>query len=128
MARPKSNLVKDQNGDLLAGSHVLNRWKNYFSLLLTVHRVSDVKQIAESLVPDPSPFEAEITIAKLKRYKSQGNDQIPAELLQAGGEILRWAGHVVRMIGWGGMDWIDLAQDRDQRRDLVNTVVNLRVP
>jgi hypothetical protein len=29
-------------------------------------------------------------------------------------------------IGWGGMDWIDLAQDRDQ--DVVNTVLNLRVP
>jgi hypothetical protein len=29
---------------------------------------------------------------------------------------------------WGGMDWIDLAQDRDQRRTLVNTVMNLRLP
>ncbi|PNF34595.1 hypothetical protein B7P43_G05872 [Cryptotermes secundus] len=57
---------------------------------------------------------------------------------------MRWAGHVARMwetrnayrilvgkpedlreIGWDGMDWIDLAQDRDQRRALVNMVMNL---
>jgi hypothetical protein len=29
----------------------------------------------------------------------------------------------LRVIGWGGMDWIDLAQDRDQWRALVNTVM-----
>jgi hypothetical protein len=31
-------------------------------------------------------------------------------------------------IGWDGMDWIDLAQDRDQWRALVDMVMNLRVP
>jgi hypothetical protein len=39
-------------------------------------------------VPDPSPFEFEIAIAKLKRYKLPGSDQILAELFQAGGETL----------------------------------------
>jgi hypothetical protein len=34
----------------------------------------------------------------------------------------------LREVGWGGMDWIDLAQDKDQRRVLVNTVMNLWVP
>jgi hypothetical protein len=34
----------------------------------------------------------------------------------------------LREIEWGGMDWIDLAQDRDQWRALVDTVMNLRVP
>jgi hypothetical protein len=34
----------------------------------------------------------------------------------------------LREIGWSHTDWIDLAQDRDQWRALVNTVMNLRVP
>jgi hypothetical protein len=34
----------------------------------------------------------------------------------------------LRGIVWSGMDWIDLAQDRDQWRDLVNMVMNSRVP
>jgi hypothetical protein len=34
----------------------------------------------------------------------------------------------LREIGWGGMDWIDLVQDRDLWRALVNTVMNLQVP
>jgi hypothetical protein len=56
------------------------------------YRVSDIKQIeihtAEPLVPDPSPFEVEIVTARLKRYETRGNDEISAELIQAGGEIL----------------------------------------
>jgi hypothetical protein len=43
----------------------------------------------------------------------------------------RWVDNVkmdFRKIGWGGMDWIDPAQDRDQWRAIMNTVMNLRVP
>jgi hypothetical protein len=43
----------------------------------------------------------------------------------------RWEDNIkmdLREIGWGGMDWIDLAQDRDQWRALVNTVMNIRAP
>jgi hypothetical protein len=35
--------------------------------------------------------------------------------------------HIIREIEWDGMDWIDLAQDRDQWRALVNIVMNFRV-
>jgi hypothetical protein len=33
-----------------------------------------------------------------------------------------------REIGWGDVDWVDLAQDRDHWKALVNTVINLRLP
>jgi hypothetical protein len=34
----------------------------------------------------------------------------------------------LREIGWDGVDWIDLAQEKEQWKALVNTVMNLRVP
>jgi hypothetical protein len=43
---------------------------------------------AEPLVPGLSPLKVKIAIAKLKKHKSSGSDQILAELIQAGGEIL----------------------------------------
>jgi hypothetical protein len=42
----------------------------------------------------------------------------------------RWVDNIkmdLREIGWDGMDWIDLAQGRDQWRALVSKVINLRV-
>jgi hypothetical protein len=48
-----------------------------------------------------------------------------------GRKICRWVGNIkidLKEKGWDGMYWLDLAQDKDKRRALVNTVMNLRVP
>jgi hypothetical protein len=84
--------VKDENCGLLKDYHsILNRWENYFSQLLNVHNVSDVRQIeihmVEPLVSGPCRLEVEIAVAKLNKYKSSGSDQILAELSQAGSKI-----------------------------------------
>jgi hypothetical protein len=84
--QPRSNLLKDVNGDLLADSHnIMNRKKNYFFQLLNVHRVNDVRQIeihtTELLAPEHSPYEFQMAIVKLKKYKLSGSDQILAEMI-----------------------------------------------
>jgi molecular chaperone GrpE (heat shock protein) len=96
--QPRINIIKDENGNLLADpQNVLNRWKNFFNQVLNVHRVHDVRQMdihmAEPLVPKPSLVKVEIAIGKLKSYKSPGTDQIPAELIKAGGETLNFEIH-----------------------------------
>jgi hypothetical protein len=66
--------------------------------------ISDVRQIevhtAEPLVPGLSRLEVQIAIATLKKYKSPGSDQIPAELFQARGKILMPAIHKPTDSGW----------------------------
>jgi hypothetical protein len=71
--------------------------EDYFYQLLNVHGVNDIRKteinIAEPLVPESSSSQVEIAIQKLKRYKSPGTDQNPAELIQAGGNTLRSESH-----------------------------------
>jgi len=78
---------------LVADSHgIVARWRKYFSQLFNVHGVKDVAQAeihtAEPLVPEPSASEVELAIDKLKSHKSPGIDQIPAELIKAGGRTI----------------------------------------
>ena len=65
---------------MVADSHsIMARWRNYFFQILNVHEVKDVRQAeihtVEPLVPEPSAFEVELTIKKIKksqitRYRS----------------------------------------------------------
>jgi hypothetical protein len=84
-------LVKEENGDLFADFHNIS-YRHYFSQLLNVLWINDIRQtekhIDESLVLEPSSFQVESVIKKLKSYKSPGNDKIPAQVIKAGGKIL----------------------------------------
>ena len=96
--QPRTNRVKDEKGDLFANSHsILARWRNYFSELLNLRGVHDVRQAelqtAEPFVPGPSALEFELAVEKLKSHKSPGIDQIPAKLIKAGGRKIRSAIH-----------------------------------
>jgi hypothetical protein len=55
---------------------------------------------AEPFVPEPSAAEVEVAIRKMKRYKAPGSDQIPAELIEAGGETLHSEIHKLIMLIW----------------------------
>jgi len=70
---------------------------NYFSQLFNMHGVKDIGQAeihtAEPLVPEPSASEVELAINKLKSHKSPGIDQIPAELIKAGGRTIYLENH-----------------------------------
>jgi hypothetical protein len=68
---------------------ILSRWKNNFSQVLNVHGVNYIRQteihMAEPIMPEPRAYEDEMATEKLKRCKSPGTDQIPAERIKAGG-------------------------------------------
>jgi hypothetical protein len=79
---------------LFADCHsVLAKWRKYFFQLLNVHGVNNVVQTeihtAEPLEPEPSASEVELAIEKLKSHRLPGIDQIPAELIKAGGRMIR---------------------------------------
>ena len=83
---------------MVADSHIiLVRWRKHFSQPLNIHGVNDGRQTEIStpvpLVPEPSAFEVDLDIEKLKCHKSPGNVQIPAELIKAGCRIIRYETH-----------------------------------
>jgi len=82
--QPRTNIMKDDKGVLVADSQtILVRWRKYFSQLLNVHGINDVRQTeihtAEPLVPEPSACEFELPIEKLKKIT---NHQVPIKYQQ----------------------------------------------
>jgi len=61
---------------------ILARWRNHFSQIFNVYVFGEVRQrkmrTPEQLLSEPSAFEFEMVIGKLKRHKLPGIDQLPA--------------------------------------------------
>jgi len=96
--QPRTNIVKDERGDLVTDSHsILARWRNHFCQLLNVHGENAVRQteihMAEPLVPELSVFEVELAIEELKNHKLPGIDQIPVEFIKVGGRTIHYEIH-----------------------------------
>jgi len=102
--QPRINIIQGEKGDLVRLQQYLARWRNHFYQLFNIHGISDVRQTeihtAEPLVPEPSAFEVEIAIEKLKRHKSPCIDQISAELITAGGRTIRYEIHKLIIYIW----------------------------
>jgi len=103
--QPRTIIVKDEKGELVADPHsIMTRWRKYFSQLLNVHQDNDVRQAeihtVEPLLPEPSAFEFELAIGKLKNHRSPGINQIPAELIKAGGRTICCANHKLIISIW----------------------------
>ena len=72
--------------------------------MLNVHGAKDVRQeethTAEPLVPEPSAFEVELAIEKLKSHKSPGFDQIAAEIIKVGDRTICYEIHKLIISIW----------------------------
>ena len=107
--QPRSDVVQDEKGDLVTDSHsILARWRNHFFQLFNVRGVSDVRQTeihtAEPQVLESSAFEVEMAIEKLKRHKLPGIDQIPVELIRAGGRTIQFEVHKLINSFWNKVE------------------------
>ena len=68
-------MIKNENEELLSDSNsILNRWKDYFSQLLNVHKTNDMGEIqiqtAMPHIPEPALLESEIAIEKVQPQES----------------------------------------------------------
>ena len=91
--------------DFITEPHsIIARCRSYFSQILNVRGFSGIRHAemhtVEPLVPQPSSFEEELAIEKLKSHKSLGMDQIPVELIKSGCRTIRCAIHKLSIAVW----------------------------
>ena len=92
--QPRTNTVKYEEGDFVTDSHsILAIWRDHFSQLLNVHGVNDVRQTEIHTAETINAFEVELAIEELKSHRSPRIDQIPAELIKAGGRTIGYEIH-----------------------------------
>ena len=123
--QPRTIIVKGEKGDLVADSHSeMARWRNYFSQLLNLHGINDVRQAemqtAEPLVPGPSAFEFEVAIEKLKSHKLHNEElsdlySLPNIVRVVKSRRLGWAGHVARMVEGRGVHRVLVGKPEGKR-------------
>jgi hypothetical protein len=100
--QPRTNIVRDENGYSAIDCYsVLSRWRKRFSQPFNIRGVNNVMQTeilvhtAIPLEPSPSAFEIEA-----KKPKSQGIDQIPAELIKTECKTIRPEIHELNNSVW----------------------------
>jgi hypothetical protein len=103
--QPRTNLVKDERGDLLADTHkIFDKSNNLFFQLLNVRKAGGLRQTemhtAEPFVSGSSASEVEVAFVNLKYYKFPAVDQIPAQMFHAGGKTLRSENHELNKFTW----------------------------
>ena len=107
--RPSS--IQDKNGKCLTeNTEIMNRWTEYCSDLYSHHTVGDPDKLKShpSTDTDSPPIlreEVEEAVKALKKGKSAGIDNIPGELVQAGGESMIDALHTICQKIWQTGEW-----------------------
>jgi hypothetical protein len=108
---------------------VMHQFNYYAALMTTIHYIIELNDLYSS------PNIIRVIKSRTVRWAGHVAYSIlvgrPEGRRPIGRPRRRWEDNIkmnLQEVGWWGMDWIDMAQDRDRWRAVVNAVINLRVP